>query len=423
MLYDILVIGAGAAGMMAATKAARAGCSVAVLERNPFCGKKINITGKGRCNLTNNRTWDEFARHVHPSANFLRPAFYSFSNKDVVSFFEEAGLKTVVTQGGRIYPESMRAADVSRTLVKCMEQAGVDILCGREVISVCRDGEFFLCNYIEEGGRRMDSGSIEALSVIVTTGGLSYPTTGSTGRGYDIAESFDLHLEPLFPSLTALMPWQYDTALSGIDLENVGLTLVVDRTPVQFETGDLSFTDNGIEGALGFRVSRRAVKALLAGQKVFLELDLKPALSVEQLKARIGREMAAMQIDPGRVGQLLMRQLLARLMPRALIVPFIAANPGLSVDSLPAALKLWRFKIQSFTGYERAVVTAGGVSQKDVIAKTLCARNVPGLYFAGEVLDLDGDTGGYNLQIAFSTGSLAGESAAQRILKQRASSE
>ncbi len=409
--------------MMAATKAARAGCSVVLLERNPFCGKKINITGKGRCNLTNTRTWDEFATHVHPSANFLRSAFYSFSNKDVVSFFEEAGLKTVVTQGGRIFPESMRAADVSQTLVKCMEEAGVEILCGREVLSVCKEGEVFRCNYIESESKMMASGSIMAQAVIVTTGGLSYPGTGSTGRGYDIAESFDIQLEPLFPSLTALMPWQYDPALKGIALENVGLTLVVDRTSVQIETGDLSFTDNGIEGSIGFRVSRRAVKALIAGQKVELELDLKPALSLEQLAARIKREMESMQIDAGRMGPVLMRQLLARLMPKALIAPFITANPGLTVNNLPSALKVWRFKIHSYTGYERAVVTAGGVSQKEVVAKTLCARNVPGLYFAGEVLDLDGDTGGYNLQIAFSTGSLAGESAAQKILKQRVSSE
>lgn len=414
---DIVVIGGGAAGMMAAAKAAAAGCAVTLLEKNAFCGKKINITGKGRCNITNIRPWAEFSRHIHPVAAFLRPAFYSFSNEDTVEFFNSIGVPTAVTQGDRIFPESMKASDVSRALASHVGDMGVNLITGADVLGVIRDGDSMVTSYIQSGA---DNGmSVRSEAVIVATGGLSYPTTGSTGFGYEIARSFGHSIAATFPSLTALMPSHYDRDLTGLNLENVGLLLYIDHDLIQMEQGDLSFTDNGIEGSIGYRVSRKAVHALMNGQKVELSLDLKPALNMAKLEARIDREIAALGTSRQTIGQVKMRSLLRTLMPADLVAPFLFANPDLTASNLAKRLKEWRFKIVSYTGYERAVVTAGGISQKEIIAKSMRSKFEDRLYFAGEVMDIDGDTGGYNLQIAFSTGALAGCSAAQRILNSR----
>lgn len=419
--FDIVVIGGGPAGMMAAVKAAEEGCTVALAEKNPFCGKKLNLTGKGRCNITNARPWSEFSPHIHPSAQPLRNAFYNFSNEDVVDFFNGIGVPTVETQGRRIFPESMRAQDVSQALAAHLDDLGVAVLCDSEAIGVRRDGERLLTSLATAGGTATEAIASEA--VIVATGGRSYPRTGSTGFGYEIAEGFGHTIVNTFPSLTALKPEQYDLALRGIDLENVSLLLFVDKDLVQVEQGDLSFTDNGIEGSLGFKVSRKAVWALMHGQRVELELDLKPGLKMQLLEARIDRNIAEMGSSRSTLGPTKFKALVRSLMPAALVKPFEDAHPGLNVNGLANALKCWRFKIASYTGYERSVVTAGGVSNKEIIAKAMRSKMDPGLYFAGEVLDLDGDTGGYNLQIAFSTGALAGRSAAQRIKNSRESSE
>lgn len=419
--FDIVVIGGGPAGMTAAIKAAEEGCTVALLEKNPFCGKKLNITGKGRCNITNSRPWAEFSTHIHPNAQFLRSAFYSFSNADVVDFFNSIGVPTVETQGCRIFPESMRASDVSRALATHMSEMGVEVCCDSEVIGVeKKDGRFVTAVSVASGA---SSASVSSEALIVTTGGLSYQSTGSTGFGYEIAKGFGHTLSDMFPSLTALKPDKYDTSLVGMELENVGLLLYIDKDVVQMEQGDLSFTDNGIEGSLGFRVSRKAVHALRHGQKVELELDLKPALNLQKLEARITRELTEMGSSRTSMGPVKLKAFIRGFMPASLVAPFVAAHPGLTIDNLAQSLKCWRFKIASFTGYERSVVTAGGISQKEIISKAMRSKMDPDLYFAGEVLDIDGDTGGYNLQIAFSTGALAGRSAAQRILNSRAGSE
>ena len=420
---DIVVIGGGAAGMMAAAKAAAEGCTVTLLEKNAFCGKKINITGKGRCNMTNMKPWAEFSQHVHPVAAFLRPAFYSFSNEDTVDFFNSIGVPTVVTQGDRVFPESMRAFDVSRALASHLEDIGVNVICGADVLGVTKsgedaaDGNAMRTSFIVDG--RAEAEVIASAAVIVATGGLSYPTTGSTGFGYEIAKSFGHSITTTFPSLTALMPSHYDRDLEGLELQNVGIILYVDRDLIQMEQGDLNFTDNGIEGPIGFRISRKAVHALINGQKVELSLDLKPALSLEKLNARIDREIASLGSSRATLGPAKMRSLLRTLMPAELVAPFVNSHPELNASNLAGLLKEWRFKISSYTGYERAVVTAGGVNQKEIIAKSMRSRKEDGLYFAGEVIDMDCDTGGYNLQAAFSTGALAGRSAAQRILNSR----
>lgn len=391
-MSDIVIVGGGAAGMMAAIFAAGKlgdGSRVTLLEKNNRPGRKIYLTGKGRCNITNMRPWSEFARHIHPDAKFFKPAFKAFSNEAVKFFFESAGLPVTEEQGRRLFPASMKAADVVRALEVKMKECGV-----RTVYNT------------------IWSPSVPSKVLVVATGGKSYPVTGSTGDGYDIARSFGHTVTRVFPSLTALMPREY-RYYGTIELKNVALTLQVDKDFVQREEGEMSFTDDGIEGALGYRLSRRAVWALENGQKVTLFLDLKPALTEEQLSARILRETASMGGKSG------VAQVLRRLLPSDLVPPFMESHRNIGLESLPTALKNWRFPIVSCKGYERAVVTAGGVSLKEINPSTMESRLHPGLFFAGEVLDLDGDTGGYNLQVAFSTGALAGMSAADYLLSRQ----
>jgi len=424
MMSDIIVIGGGAAGMMAAIKAAERGCKVTLLEKNEICGKKILITGKGRCNLTNTKSWSEFSTHIHPSANFLKPAFFNFSNTATIEFFNSIGLPTSVEQGDRVFPLSMRASDVPKVLVALMQELGVDIRYSSQVLNVSHSHALFHCVCGKSDslrGKRIEVVRYSAPVLIIATGGLSYPGTGSTGDGYDFARSLEHSVTETFPSLTALMPRAYDADLVGIELRNVGLSLFIDMDLIKMEDGELTFTSNGIEGALGFRLSRRAVQALIKGQRVELVLDLKPALSLEKLRARISRDLKQMGATADNVGRNRFRALLRGLIPAALVSPFQHYHKDLNVSNLPDKLKEWRFEIKSYTGYERAVVTAGGIPQKEIIAKTMASSTQSNLYFAGEIIDIDGDTGGYNLQVAFSTGALAGESAAQQILKLKSS--
>lgn len=407
--YEIIVVGGGPAGMMAAYFAAQSGKNVALLEKKESCGKKILLTGKGRCNITNSRRWEDFKLHIHPDSNFFKNSFYHFSNQALVDFLTEAGLEVVEQRGERIFPASERSADVRDTLVnKLRECPNLDILSNSEVIKVeKRNDERFMVSVMNDKGL-LTCEYYTCDKVILCTGGLSYPATGSTGDGHKIAKSLKHSIAETSPSLTALKPYLYDFSLIGLTLKNVALNLFVEGNNVQSEQGELTFTTGGIEGALGFRVSRKAVKALLKGSKVEAVIDLKPAMTSTQLKDRVTREtLGKKRID--------LKKYLAEMMPRQAIETFMRMNPDLSVSNLPVKLKNWKFEIKGYVGYERCVVTAGGVDLSEVSRKTLESKKIPGLYFAGELLDLDGDTGGYNLQIAFSTGALAGYSAGKGI--------
>ena len=390
----LAIVGGGPAGMMAAIRAAAAlgdGSRVVLFDKNERLGRKIYLTGKGRCNLTNLRPWEEFAPHIHPNQRFLQQAFRAFSNEDVIRFFEELGVPTVTLQGQRVYPASLIAGDVARALERRVQEMGIEV------------------RYATTVGSLTDLDAYAA--VIIATGGKSYPVTGSTGDGYRFAQEAGHTVTAVFPSETALLPRGYDPGLPGLEMKNVGLQLYIDRTLVESEQGDFNFTDDGLESGIAYHLSRRAVWALCNGQKVDIILDLKPALTLEKLEARIARESASAP-RPSRLDPDSLRSFL----PKPLVAPFRRANPDLSFDNLAKRLKSWSFPIVDYKGFERAVVTAGGVSLKEVVPKTMASRLRPGLFFCGEVLDLDGDTGGYNLQIAFSTGSLAGTSAANYLL-------
>lgn len=390
----LAIVGGGPAGMMAAIRAAVTlgdGSRVVLFDKNERLGRKIYLTGKGRCNLTNTRPWEEFAPHIHPNQRFLQQAFRAFSNEDVIRFFEELGVPTVTLQGQRVYPASLIAGDVARALERRVQELGIEV------------------RYTTTVGSLAELDAYAA--VIIATGGKSYPVTGSTGDGYRFAQEAGHTVTAVFPSETALLPRGYDPGLPGLEMKNVGLQLYIDRTLVESELGDFNFTDDGLESGIAYHLSRRAVWALCNGQKVDIILDLKPALTLEKLEARIARESASAP-RPSRLDPDSLRSFL----PKPLVAPFRRANPDLSLDNLAKRLKSWSFPIVDYKGFERAVVTAGGVSLKEVVPKTMASRLRPGLFFCGEVLDLDGDTGGYNLQIALSTGSLAGTSAANYLL-------
>lgn len=446
---DIIIIGGGAAGLMAAagaatTLAAKAEVSstsgrVIVLEKMPRPGRKIMITGKGRCNFTNLKQWNEFQEHVHPKPNFLKPSFYNLSSEKMLDFMEQNGLSVVVERGDRAFPESHLASDVVDALVRAAQSAGAEIICNKEVKDIsaeadatkndsfkikCQDGSEYTCS-----------------KLIICTGGLSYPKTGSTGDGYGWAEQTGHKIRTPFPSLTAIVPkgykdttgWnaemkghidrstpfaEYGKLLCGNQLKNVGLSLYIDGNEAQYEFGDLDFTDGGLEGPIGFKISRRSVNAVINGSKIYVTLDLKPAVEPEDLTVRISTLWNEVMKDKRSANKQYKDRykiLLTKVMPMSLIPAFIKANPNTDHKTLAKALKSWKMEIEGFVGYERCVVTAGGVSTEDITPKTLESRIVPGLYFAGEVLDLDADTGGYNLQTAFSTGYLAGICAAKSI--------
>lgn len=442
---EIIIIGGGAAGLMAAAGAAgfmnEKGIEgrVLVLEKMQRPGRKIMITGKGRCNFTNLKNWNEFSEHIHPKPGFLKPAFYNLTSEKMIDFLTAQGMESVVERGDRAFPASHLASDVVDALLKAAEGAGAEVICGKEVNEIlrlaqddkegfkveCTDGSSYICN-----------------KLIICTGGLSYPKTGSTGDGYAWAKAFGHSMRPLFPSLTAMVPAGYkditvvekgrfgdkghidrSTPLSetgkmlcGNQLKNVGLSIVIDGNPAEEEFGDLDFTDGGLEGPIGFKVSRKCVNALINGSKVQAIIDMKPAVELEDLQVRIStlwNEIAKDKRSANKLYKDRYRILLTKVLPMQLIPAFVKMNPNVDHKSLAKALKNWKMEIEGYVGYERCVVTAGGVSQDEITPKTLESRLVSGLYFAGEVLDLDGDTGGYNLQIAFSTGYLAGISAAK----------
>lgn len=403
---------------------------VTVLEKMGRPGRKIMITGKGRCNFTNLKAWNDFSGHIHPKPNFLKQAFYNLTSEGMISFLESNGLETVVERGDRAFPASHLASDVVDALLRAAEKAGAEVFCGKEVTSISHEGvEGFRFHVICS-----DGSDYLAQKVILCTGGLSYPKTGSSGDGYRWLQDMGHTIRPLFPSLTAIVPKVYKEGKGHIDrshpltetgetlcgnqLKNVSLSLIIDGNEAQSEFGDLDFTDGGIEGPIGFKVSRKCVNAILNGSKVSVMIDLKPAVDIEDLNMRIGtlwNEISKDKRSMNKTYKERFRILLTKVLPMSLIPGFTRLNPNTDHKTLGKALKEWKMEIAGYVGYERCVVTAGGASLEEVTAKTLESKLIPGLYIAGEILDLDADTGGYNLQTAFSTGYLAGISSARSL--------
>ena len=394
------------------TAAARAGKRVLLIEKMDKSGRKVRITGKGRCNVTNARPAEEFAAQVRTNAEFLGQAFAEFNNRAAIRFFEKAGVKLDIERGERVFPKSGKAWDIANALLEFCVENGVKIIYNTRVTEILTLGDrVFGVKYINRRGFERKE---ECAQVILATGGVSYPATGSTGDGYAFAADLGHTIEPLRPSLTPLLSSHAQMRyLDKVLLRNVRATLYVDNEPVREEFGEIGFSDRGIEGAVALRMSRDAVDALIEEKRVKLVLDLKPALTEEVLHERIAREIAELQPNE------FFGELLRKLVPKPLVMPLaqevdIRANCYVGkiteeqITRLVRTLKGLTFPITDYAPFEYAIVTAGGVSCAEVNPYTMESLKIRGLYFAGEVLDLDANTGGYNLQIAFSTGRLAG---------------
>lgn len=411
-MYDVIVIGAGAAGLMAAATAARNGKQVLLMEKMEKAGRKIRITGKGRCNLTNARPPEEFKEAIRTNADFFEIAFAEFNNKATIRFFERIGVKLDIERGQRVFPKSGKAWDIANALTDYCLDNGVEILYNTRVSDILTiDNKVYGVTYINKRGFERKE---EAENVIIATGGVSYPGTGSTGDGYLFADRTGHRIEEVRPSLTPLRTSHPQKKfLDGLLLKNVQAQLFVDDELVREEFGEISFSDRGIEGAVALRVSRDAVDALIEEKRVKLVIDMKPALTEEMLFERIKREIAEMQPEE------FFSELLRKLVPKHFVIPiaheldvhsknYIRKVTDAEIHRLIKVLKGMVFPITDYAPFEFAVVTAGGVSCEDVNRYTMESLKVKGLYFAGELLDIDANTGGYNLQIAFSTGRLAG---------------
>lgn len=410
-VYDLIVVGGGAAGLIAAGFAARDGRSVLLIEKMEKSARKVNITGKGRCNLTNMCEPEEFLAKVRANPDFFAPSLKAFGVEATCRFFKKQGVKLEVEQGKRVFPKSGKAFEISDALRWWCHDNGVVVMLDTKVEEVLQaGGRVYGVAYINKRGFRRKA---EGRNVLIATGGASYPATGSTGDGYTMAHRLGHRIVGVRPSLVALVsehPAMKD--LIGLRLKNIRAELVVDGIPAADEFGEIEFSKRGLEGPVILRMSREAVDAVIDEKQVEVVLDLKPALNEDTLRARISRETE--QLGP----QAFAIELLRKMLPRNLVY-FVAGQAGIhpkafaarltdkEIGLVIAAMKRIVFPISDYGPFEEAIVTAGGVDVEQVDPQTLQSKLVKGLYFAGEVLDLDADTGGYNLQIAFSTGRLA----------------
>ena len=408
-MRKVLVIGGGAGGMMAAIFAARSGAQVTLLERNEKLGKKVYITGKGRCNVTNDCTLDEFLRETPRNPRFLYSALSFFSPQDMMALLEEAGCPVTVQRGRRVFPASEKASDVIRTLTRLLQQSGVEVRLNTRVKALNQaEGRV-------SGVTLMSGEVLAADAVVLATGGRSYPMTGSTGDGYAFAQAAGHTVTPPSPVLSAIETEDdWPKQLQGLSLRNVTLTLKRGKKTLYSELGEMLFTHLGISGPLTLTMSCHLPENLA---DAVVTLDLKPGLTAQQLDARVQRELEAQP-----------RKQLANVLPTLLpgrlaeLFPTICGVDGgkqccqvtrQERETLCATLKGLPIHLRKLAPLDEAIVTRGGVAVKEIAPATMESKLLPGLYFAGEVMDVDAHTGGYNLQIAWSTGALAGQSAAQ----------
>lgn len=413
MIYDCIIIGGGPAGLLASLKASEKGGTVAVIERNNILGKKLRITGKGRCNITNDCDFDTLMANIPGNPKFLFSAFKNFSNVDIIDFFNDIGLETVTERGGRVFPKSQKAGDVAGALVSLVKKRNnISLYMNTYVKDILiEDGCIKGVTVNDKDG---NSTEIFSQNVICATGGLSYPLTGSTGDGYNFAKKAGHTIITPRASLAALISSdKFIKSLMGLSLRNISISLSINGKSVYDDFGELVFTESGVSGPVILSASAYYKK----GSTAVLSIDLKPALSEDKLYQRLQRDLE--EFD-----RKMYCNSLEKLLPKKLIPVFVARSgipSNKQVNQLSredrmkivSLLKNFTVNISDIDDVKNAIVTAGGVNIKEINPKTMQSKLIKGLYFAGEVLDADGYTGGFNLTIAFSTGFAAGSAVSE----------
>ncbi|MBU1118836.1 NAD(P)/FAD-dependent oxidoreductase [Patescibacteria group bacterium] len=410
MKYDLVVIGGGPSGMMAALRAGELGARVLLVEKNDRLGVKLLMTGNGRCNLTNSelerrKVIDKFGKN----GRFLFSSYFRFDNNAVVEFFENQGVKTKVERGGRVFPESDLGADVLSALIECLKKSKVEIKTDMSVKEIVKKE-----NRIEEIVF-VNGETVVADHFIIATGGKSYPGSGSSGDGYDFAKKLGHTITPLMPALTPIiLEERFIPDLEGLALKNVEVSVFQNNKKIDSRFGEALFTGNGLSGPIILDLSRTIGQALAQKiGKIVIKIDFKPALNLPQLDLWIQEDFKKGQNK-------MVKNILDGLLPQRIIPIFISQseiNPEKKVNSITKEerkkllllLKEFTLTVGRLVGFEKAIVTSGGVSLREIDPKTMRSKIVDNLSFAGEVLDLDGPTGGYNLQACFCTGRSAGE--------------
>ena len=405
-MKNTIIIGGGPAGLMAAIFSSKNGDKVTIIEKMPSCGKKLLITGKGRCNITNNAEMDKFMENTPTNAKFLYGVFNNFTNKDIVELLGNEGVKTKVERGERVFPVSDRAQDVLDALLHILKKQNVQILTGSTVKKITIDNDKNVLG-VELDNKK----EIKADKIILATGGKSYPVTGSTGDGYKLAKDLGHTITKIEPSLVPLT--SYDGAckeLQGLSLRNVAIKLYICDKVVYKDFGEMLFTHFGVSGpivlsASSYLVKTKNIEEILKSNKVEIEIDLKPALTEEKLDARILRDFEEQKNKQ-------FKNSLDKLLPQKLI-PVIIEKTNINENKkineitklerqkLVNELKHFKININGTRPIEEAIVTSGGINIKEINPKTMESKLINGLYFAGEIIDVDCLTGGYNLQVAW----------------------
>jgi predicted Rossmann fold flavoprotein len=412
-LYDVTVVGAGPAGMIAAIRAGQLGKNVILIERNDILGKKLKITGSNRCNVTNTAPLDEFVKKFGKRGSFLRSAFVKFSNRRLMSFFNAKGLKFKEEEKGRVFPVSNKSISIIKVLKEYLSENKVETNYNTHLKKIKVKKDYFTLDLGNDN-------HIATKKVILATGGVSYPSTGSTGDGLDIAKTLGHKITTLKPGLVPLnVAEDYVKDLQGITLENVVLAFKIGKRKIISDSGDLIFTHYGISGPLVLDLSSEIVPLFEKNEKINLFIDLKPEFSISELEEMLIKEFESRSKTE-------FKNFMKLLVPNRMIPIFIELlginskkkvnqvnrNERISVANL---LKAFPLTLTGFQSIDKAMITCGGISKKEINPQTMESKIIPGIYFAGEIIDLCAPSGGYNLQEAFSTGYLAGESVAESL--------